>query len=96
MPKLKDREPLRRYDFRVPEELLNDLTELYKLDKGKRTEAIHIAINNMIINGKTYSNAYQRCYVGEEKYTMHPYEKKYPRKNSKSKDDEASSSPSTA
>ena len=51
MPKLKDREPLRRYDFRVPEKLLNDLTEHLGLNEEDQAKAIHIAIDNIILNG---------------------------------------------
>lgn len=83
MPKLKDREPLKRYDFRAPEKLLNDLTEHLGLNEEDQAKAIHIAIDNIILNGETMIGQYQYPFIRIEPPTpkdipiyIHPYKSK--------------------
>lgn len=56
MPKLKDREPLKRYDFRISEADLDILLTTLNLpkEKGNYAVAIHIAIDRVITHGKCF------------------------------------------
>ena len=75
MPKLIDREPWERYDFRISEELLDKLTDHFELDKTQRTKAVHMAIDTIIQNGVLYSDViYRYKYPIVNNNEPHPYQ----------------------
>lgn len=49
-----------RCDFRIPISLLNQLTDKLGLKRHETTKAVHMAINKVLLDGKTYSDYYYR------------------------------------
>lgn len=73
----------KRYDFRAPLELLNKLTSFFELDSSQVTEAVHNAINLIILYPNPYKDEY--LWLSQEKIApfIHPYDKTYIRKKRK-------------
>lgn len=91
MPKSKDKKTLkRRYDFRIPKELLECLTDLYGGEKKETARAIHNAIDKIILSGRTYSDTFRRYTPKSVPLNMHPFKLEYPHHNSKHQGDEES------